>query len=441
MLACELLAAMPIGYGGNVTEYLPRVVDAELDDLLSGLPAVAVEGPKGVGKTETATRRANTVVALDDPAIQAIARAHLAQILSGPKPVLLDEWQLFPAVWDAVRRAVDRNGKANQFLLTGSASPSSAPTHSGAGRIVSVRMRPLALSERGVGKPTVSLRELLRGTPSPIGGETRMVLGDYVDEIIASGFPGIRTLKGRALRAQLDGYLQRIVDRDFAEQGLGVRNPQALLRWMAAYAAATSTTATFETVRNAATSGEGQQLAKTTVQPYRDILERLWIVDPVPAWLPSRNHINRLSQPPKHHLADPALAVRLLGLDRDALLAGKESGPPVPRDGTLLGHLFESLVTLSVRVFAQAAEAQVRHLRLKGGAREIDLIVERADQRVLAIEVKLSSAIDDADTKHLRWLRDQIGTDLLDAVVINTGSRAYRRADGIAVIPAALLGP
>ena len=98
-------------------------------------------------------------------------------------------------------------------------------------------------------------------------------------------------------------------------------------------------------------------------------------------------------------------------------------------------------MTLSVRVFAQAAEAQVRHLRLKGGAREIDLIVERADQRVLAIEVKLSSAIDDADTKHLRWLRDQICTDLLDAVVINTGSRAYRRADGIAVIPAALLGP
>jgi predicted AAA+ superfamily ATPase len=102
--------------------------------------------------------------------------------------------------------------------------------------------------------------------------------------------------------------------------------------------------------------------------------------------------------------------------------------------------LFESLVTLSVRVFAQAAEAQVRHLRLKGGEREIDLIVERADQRVLAIEVKLSSAIDDVDTKNLRWLRDQIGEDLLDAVVINTGSRAYRRTDGIAVVPAALLG-
>ena len=422
-------------------DYLPRVVDAELDELLSGLPAIAVEGPKGVGKTQTAMRRARTIIALDDPALQAIARADLPGILSGPGPVLLDEWQLLPAVWDAVRRAVDRDPAANRFLLTGSASPTTPPTHSGAGRIVSLRMRPLALSERGVGAPTVSLAGLLRGTRGPVEGETQVVLADYVDEIVTSGFPGIRTLRGRALRAQLDGYLRRIVDRDFAEQGLGVRNPQNLLRWMAAYAAATSTTSSFETIRNAATSSEGQQLAKTTVQPYREVLERLWIVDPVPAWLPSRNHINRLSQPPKHHLADPALAARLLGLDKDALLGGAETGQAIPRDGTLLGHLFESLVTLSVRVFAQAAEAQVRHLRLKGGEREIDLIVERADQRVLAIEVKLSSVIDDADTKNLRWLRDQIGEDLLDAVVVNTGPRAYRRADGIAVVPAALLGP
>jgi predicted AAA+ superfamily ATPase len=160
----------------------------------------------------------------------------------------------------------------------------------------------------------------------------------------------------------------------------------------------------------------------------------------VPAWLPSRNHLNRLAQAPKHHLADPALAARILGLDADALLSGEEAGPQIPRDGTLLGHLFESLVTLSVRVYAQAAEARVKHLRLHGGQREIDLIVERADQRVLAIEVKLSGTVTDDDVKHLHWLREQIGDDLLDAVVINTGPQAYRRKDGVAVVPAALLG-
>lgn len=421
-------------------DYVPRIVDTELDELLAALPAVAIEGPKAVGKTATAMRRAKTTVQLDETSTQEVARADAHRVLQGTSPVLLDEWQHVPATWDAVRRAIDRDQRPNQFLLTGSAGPNNPPTHSGAGRIVSLRMRPMALAERGLGQPTIGLATLLQGGRGPVVGETPFGLVDYVDEIIQSGFPGLRHLRDRALRAQLDGYLHRIVDRDFAEQGLTVRSPQGLLRWMTAYAAATSTTASFETIRAAATGGEGKQLAKTTVQPYREILERLWIVDPVPAWLPSRNHINRLSQPPKHQLADPALAARLLGIDQQALLHGATAGPAVPRDGSLLGHLFEALVTLSIRVLAQASEAEVRHLRTKGGEREIDLIVERNDGRVLAIEVKLGATIGDAETSSLRWLRDQIGEDLLDAVVITTGPQAYRRSDGIAVIPAVLLG-
>lgn len=423
------------------SEYLKRVVDAELDELLPSLPALALEGARGVGKTATALRRARTVVELDDPAQRAIAEADPAAVLGGAPPILLDEWQRVPPVWDAVRRAVDRSGAAGRFLLTGSASPATPPTHSGAGRITTVRMRPLSLGERGLERPTVSVRQLLRGDAPAIEGETKVSLADYVAEIVHSGFPGLRRLGGRALRAQLDGYLRRIIDTDLQEQGLTVRRPDALERWMAAYAAATATTASYETLRDAATSGSGEKPAKTTTQPYRDTLERLWILDPLPAWLPSRNQLNRLAQPPKHHLADPALAVRILGLDADALLCGREAGPALPRDGTLLGHLFESLVTLSLRVYAQAAEARVRHLRLQGGRREIDLIVERADQRVVAVEVKLSGRVDDGDVRDLLWLRAQIGADLLDAVVIHTGPRAYRRKDGIAVVPAALIGP
>jgi hypothetical protein len=419
---------------------LPRTVDSELDELMPGIAAIAIEGPRGVGKTETAQRRARTVYRLDDPAQRAIAEADPAQVLTGETPVLVDEWQRVPAVWDAVRRAVDRGDEPGRFLLTRSAGPVTAPTHSGAGRIVTVRMRPLSLSERGVGVPSVSLKTLLRGKGGEVGGKTKVTLADYVREIVDSGFPGIRQLSGRALRAQLDGYLHRIVDTDFREQGYAVRRPEVLQRWLAAYAAATATTASIETIRDAATSGQGDKPSKSTTQPYREILERLWIADPVPAWLPARNQLNRLSQPPKHHLADPALAARILGLDAHALLSGAEGGPAIPRDGSLLGHLFESLVTLSVRVYAQAAEARVRHLRLHSGRQEIDLIVERADQRVVAIEVKLGGAVDDDDVSHLLWLRDKIGRDLLDAVVIHTGPQAYRRKDGIAVVPAALLG-
>jgi predicted AAA+ superfamily ATPase len=161
----------------------------------------------------------------------------------------------------------------------------------------------------------------------------------------------------------------------------------------------------------------------------------------VPAWFPSRNHLSRLSGPPKHQLADPALAARLLRVDAPALLDARSTASRSHRDGTLLGALFESLVTLDARVYAQAAEATVKHFRTWAGEHEVDLIIERDDGRILAIEVKLARTVEDEHTRGLHWLRSRIGDDLLDAVVINNGARAYRRRDGVAVVPAALLGP
>jgi predicted AAA+ superfamily ATPase len=421
--------------------YAPRVVDSELDELTESIAAIAIEGAKGVGKTATAMRRAAQARELDDPAQRSIAAADPARLLNGPTPILIDEWQYVPESWDLIRRAVDAGAAAGSFLLTGSSRPTERGSHSGAARIVSIRMRPLALSERGLASPTVSLAALLRGDRPELSGACETSLSDYVEEIVSSGFPGLRTLAGRPLRAQLDGYLLRIVDRDFEELEHNVRDPATLRRWMTAYAAASSTTASFETIRNAATAGHGEKPARTTTLPYRDVLERLWILDPVEAWLPSRNRISRLSSPPKHQLADPALAARLLGIDADALLEGRDAGPPMTRDGTLLGALFESLVTLSIRTYAQGAEATVKHLRTIRGEHEVDLIVERADGRVVAIEVKLARDARDHDTSHLRWLASRVGDDLLDAVIVTTGPEAYRRKDGIAVVPAALLGP
>lgn len=423
----------------SLSDYQARVVDAELDDLLPQLPAIALEGAKGVGKTATAKRRARSAHYLDDERQLEVARADIKRLLAADPPVLIDEWQRLSPIWDAVRREVDQDSTPRRFLLTGSASPQGPPTHSGAGRIVQVRMRPLALTERGM-VPSVSLARLLTGTAPEISGTTEIALEDYLTEILAGGFPALRGLSDRALRAQLDGYLARIVDHDFPEMGQQVRRPDTLRRWMQAYAAATSTTATYETIRDAATGGQGEKPAKTTTEPYRDVLERLWVLEPVPAWQPSRNHLRRLGAAPKHQLADPALAARLLGVGADALLSGGSAGPAVPRDGTLLGSLFESLVCLSLRVYAQASESEVRHLRTKGGEREVDFVVVRDDSRILALEVKLSATVDDNDVRHLLWLRDQLEDDLIDAAVITTGRDAYRRSDGIAVIPAALLG-
>jgi len=422
--------------------YNRRIVDDELEQLMPQLAAIAIEGPKAIGKTETALQRAATIHALDEPEQLALAQADPRRLLQGETPILIDEWQYLPETWDLVRRAVDRDRRGGRFLLAGSASLPRRSTHSGAGRIVSIRMRPLTLYERNIGEPAVSISDLLAGTHPEITGATDVRLEDYTREIVVSGFPAIRELEGRALRAQLDGYITRIVDRDFEELGEHrVRNPAALRRWMTAYAAASSSTTTFEKIRDAATSGEGETPTKKATIPYRRTLEQLWIVDPVPGWLPTRNQIARLTTPPKHQLADPALAARMLGVDAEALLSATAAGPPIPRDGTLLGALFESLVTLNVRVYAQKAEAVVKHCRTFSGDHEVDLIVERGDGRVVGIEIKLSQTIGDSDVRHLRWLRDKIGDDLLDAVIITTGSAAYRREDGVAVVPAALLGP
>lgn len=421
--------------------YRRRILDDELDSLLQGLPAVAIEGAKAVGKTATASQRAAVMYQLDDPAQRAIAEADLDRLVSGSTPALIDEWQHVPAVWDRIRRAVDAGAPAGRFLLTGSASPIETGTHSGGGRIVSLRMRPLSLAERLDVPATVSTAGLLSGERPSVRGESPVTVEGYTNEILRSGLPGLRDLSGKPLRAQLEGYLQRVVDRDFPELEHSVRNPAALRRWMAAYAAATSTVTSFEKIRGAATGGEDRKPARTTVQPYRDILERLFIIDPLPAWQPSRSHIAELALPPKHHLADPAFAARLVGATARSLLSGESPGTRIPRDGTFLGALFESLVTLSVRVYAGAAEANVRHFRTHRGDHEADLIVERDDGRVIAVEVKLGPDPDAGDVRHLHWLSQRLGDDLLDAVVVTTGRSAYRRSDGIAVVPAALLGP
>ena len=336
-----------------------------------------------------------TTLRLDDPAQRALATLNPSGMITGPPPMLIDEWQYVPAVWDAVRRAVDADPTPNRFLLAGSAVASNSPMRSGAGRIPSVRMHPMSLVA--------------------------------ADE--------------RAQRAQLKGYVDRIVDREFSEQGHVVRRPATLNRWLCAYAAATSTTSTLETIRDAA-SARGGAPARPTVESYRETLQRLWIIEELPGWSSSNYRLGRLGRLPKLHLADPALAATLLGVGERRLMAGARSNPLIVRDLPLLGQLFESLVALSLRTYAQSVEAGLFHFRDVDGRHEVDFVLEGRDGRVLAIEVKLNPATSDDDVAHLLWLERRLGREqIADLVVINTGRYAYRRKDGVAVVPAALLGP
>ena len=420
--------------------YRSRAIDEELDEFLGGIPAILLDGPKGVGKTTTGKRRAKTVIRLDVPSQLQIAQADPDRILDGVSPTLIDEWQRYAPIWDAVKRHVDNEDKDGIFILTGSAYAPDATVHSGALRIHELRMRPMTLPERGVVKPTVSLRSLVNGEKEIKGNAGNFGLSEYVKEIAASGFPSIRMKSAKLQSAELGSYLDNIVSKDFIEAGLKVRKPAALHAWLRAYAAATSTNMSYEKIRAMSTPGQETPPTKVTALAHIEVLKMLRILDEVPAWLPGYNFSVELSQAPKRHLVDPALAVRALGLNTKMLLKGDEGAVKIEDQGNLLGRLFESLVTLSLRVFAQTLGATISHLRTVEGKHEVDLVLETEDGKIIGIEVKLSPTVKDDDVKHLLWLRENRKTEVIDLIVITTGDTAFRRSDGVGVIPLALLG-
>ncbi len=413
--------------------YLPRTLDKELEFLLPYAPAIAIDGPKGVGKTDTASRYAATKLQLDQEHQRNIAEADPTFSSFKPGTILLDEWQYAPSLWDSVRRQVDAGAPAGRFLLTGSATPSQGNnTHSGAARILSLRMRPLTYYERYRPQSPVSLSALLMGEEIPLGEQsTEAGLSQYFSAIVNSGFPGIFQAAPQIRRRLLDSYLLRIIDKDLPDSGYTVRHPETFRRWLTAYAAASSTTTSYSRLLDATTAGDGSQPAKTTTATYRDFLTKLWLLDPVPGWTPINNEFTKLAVSPKHQLADPALAARLLGLGTHSFSSN--------RGAHMAGPLFESLVTLTVRTAAQAADATVSHLRTPKGDKEIDLIVQGPEGQVLGIEVKLTPHVTDSDVRHLLWLRKEAGPDVSNLVVVTTGPTAYRRQDGVLVVPLALL--
>lgn len=418
--------------------YQPRLLDAVLVEYLEGLPAVSIDGARGVGKTELAQRQAATAFRLDDPDVALRLASDPDLINRVAAPVLIDEWQLLPRIWNDVRRSVDRDYSAGRFILTGSAVPGagSDSLHSGAGRIVRVQLRPFSLVERGLAEPFVALGSLLDGQPATRSADSMVTFEQYLHEIQASGFPAIRTLPDRLRNVQLDSYLSNILEHGFMELGVSVRRPAVLRAWLRAYAAATATTTMYSTILDAATAGEADKPARSTTDTWRNALSNLWLLDPIPAWLPGGNLFGRLASSPKHFLVDPALAVRLLGLD---LRKPTQVEAPVPQRGSIYGNLFESLVAQSLQTYAQVNDARLHHFRNHDGSREVDFIIERGSS-VVAIEVKLAPSVNDRDVRHLNWLQERIGDRLVAKVLLNSGRHAYTRPDGVLVLPAALLG-
>ena len=414
--------------------YRRRVVDSELAERLNATGAVVIEGPRACGKTTTAREIAASEARLDvDDVARRLARLEPARVLIGDVPRLIDEWQLEPAVWNHVRRAVDDRGLPGQFILTGSAIPADDATrHTGAGRLTRLRMRPFSLFELGRSSGEVSLAGLLNGA-RPAAGRTIISLDDLAELICVGGWPvNLGRATELALRANRD-HLDEIRRLDIANGDGKRRDPVRvgmLLRSLARNVATPAATATL-----ASDTGEGVSAIKEhTAAAYLRALERIMIVENQPAWPTHLRSRSVLRRKPIRHLADPSLAIAAVRATPARLL----------RDLDFLGLLFESMVIRDLRVYAQAADAEVFHYREKTGL-EVDAIVQGNDGRWAAFEVKLGEGRADEAADNLLRLAQKVDPDRMGkpaalGVIVSSGY-GYTREDGVSVIPIGALGP
>jgi predicted AAA+ superfamily ATPase len=415
--------------------YRPRIADGELASLLAAVGAVVVEGPRGCGKTETALRASASSVRLDIDD-QAMAAGSLAPslLLDGARPRLIDEWQLVPAVWNHVRRAVDSTGgSAGQFILTGSAVPTDDVTrHSGALRFGRLRMRPMSLVEAGRSTGGVSLATLLSGG-EPRAADPGLEIRQIAEVLAVGGWPALLGRPVDAALTVLRGYLDETRRVDIPRVDGAARDPENVGRVLRSLARHVATQASARSIA-ADVGGIDGPIDHHTVLAYLSALSRVFVVEDLPAWSPALRSRTPLRSGPTRHFVDPSLAVASLGADPDRLL----------RDVETLGLLFESLAVRDLRIFAQALDARVLHYRDATGL-EADAVVERRDGTWAAFEVKLGpSAVDEAAGNLLR-LAGRVDParhgDPAALVVLTGWGYGYRRPDGVCVVPIGALGP
>lgn len=404
-------------------EYLPRLVDPLLRELLTDHPAILVVGPRACGKTTTGRQHCAGRLRLDRPAEATAVRADPdAALAQGPFPLLIDEWQAVPDVLGAVKRAVDEGARAGTFLLTGSSQADlTSAGWPATGRLIRVLMYGLIEREleHGASRPPFMDRLVadgLAGVSMP--SEVPDIRG-YVARALRGGFPDA-ALAGseRAARRWLSSYVDQLVSRDVTLVG-AVRDPMRLRRYLQALAASTGGAPNLKTLIDASGIDRG------TANAYDALLERLLITDRLPAW--SANQLHRLSRLPKRHLVDPAFAGPLLGVDARAVL----------RNGDLLGRLLESFVVAQLRAECAVSDLSPRlfHVRDANGRHEVDILIELADGRAIGIEVKADAAPGPEAARHLHWLQEGIGNRFALGVVLHTGPRPFRLAESVVALP------
>jgi predicted AAA+ superfamily ATPase len=418
-----------------VADYRNRIIEEELARLMRVMGAVAIDGPKAVGKTRTASQYARTVLRVDvDAATRAALESYPDQLFENPTPILFDEWQEAPELWNLVRRAVDDRDERGLYLLTGSARPrDDARMHSGAGRIGRLRMRTMTLLESGHSTGAVSLAQLIDGGALGPARPASLTVPHVLERMVVGGWPDTLALDERDARIWLDGYLTNIIDVDVPALGPR-RDPARIGRLLTALGRAVGTPLNRSALA-ADIGGDRGPAAIETVTHYLDALERLMVIEPLPAWRPHMRSRTQLRASAVHHFVDPALGLSALKVGTRELLS----------DLNAAGFHFESLVLRDLRVYAQSLGGSLSSWRDTKSGREVDAILELPDGRWAAFEFKLGESAADSAAEALISFAHRVDVDRHGSpaalVVVTAGRYTLRRPDGVVVVPISVLGP
>lgn len=411
--------------------YLPRLCDKELQLALQSSGAVLIEGAKWCGKTRTASIASRSVLYMQDPnsaaANQILADTKPSLLLKGEIPRLIDEWQVAPVLWDAVRFEVDKRADTGQFILTGSAVPADNITaHTGTGRISRLTMRPMSLFESNESNGTVSLGALFNDNKN-VEAISNLSIEQIAFVLCRGGWPAsIKQKPSSALRMAID-YVEAVIHQDVSRVDNVEKNPERVRLLLRSLARNVATIASIQTIINDMEATD-TTISDKTISSYLNALRRIFVIEDLPAWSPSLRSKTAIRSSAKRHFVDPSIATAVLRTNPEGIL----------NDFKTFGFLFEALCTRDIRIYAQSIDGDVFHYRDKSGL-EADLIVRLRDGRWAAIEVKLGNKQIEEAAANLLALKNRIDENKMGEasflMVLTGGQYAYRRNDGVLVVP------
>lgn len=417
------------------TEYKPRVIDALLERKLKGKGAVLVEGAKWCGKTTTSARVAKSILKLGVPSVlrssRQLAEMNPLLLLRGETPRLIDEWQTIPALWDTVRSEVDEGNALGRFILTGSAVPvqSNEIEHTGTGRIGRLKMRPMTLWESGESTGAISLTDLFDG-PEQVFAENKLDIEELAFLVCRGGWPQASLLEGEIALDQAMDYYDAVVNYDIQRADGVERDPERVKLLMRSYARHQGAAVNYSMICEDMKSNDNASLNDDTVASYVKALKKIFVIEDLEAWNPNLRSKTAVRTSDTRYFTDPSIGVAALGIGPNDFM----------NDLNTFGLFFETMAVRDLRVFAQALDGSLYHYRDKNGL-ECDAVLHRRNGTYGLIEIKLGGdRLIEEGASNLISLAGKIDTTRMKnpsfmMVLTGTGAYAYRRKDGVYVVP------